>query len=110
MTTQVMMDCDNCGKKTMHIQPSTSHLLHLFLSVITFGFWLVVWFIIALNNKNQGHCVACGREVGVLGSTRGGNKVTKPTPETHVKCPDCRELVLRDARVCKHCGCKLISQ
>lgn len=33
-----------------------------------------------------------------------------PTPETHVKCPDCRELVLRDARKCKHCGCKLIPQ
>ncbi len=33
-----------------------------------------------------------------------------PTPETHVKCPDCRELVLRDARVCKHCGCRLVPQ
>ena len=33
-----------------------------------------------------------------------------PTPETHVKCPDCRELVLRDARRCKHCGCSLIPQ
>lgn len=33
-----------------------------------------------------------------------------PTPETHVKCPDCRELVLRDARKCKHCGCALIPQ
>ena len=31
-----------------------------------------------------------------------------PTPETHVKCPDCRELVLAEARVCKHCGCKLV--
>ena len=30
-----------------------------------------------------------------------------PSPETHVKCPDCAELVLREARVCKHCGCKL---
>lgn len=30
--------------------------------------------------------------------------------DTHVKCPDCRELVLKDARVCKHCGCKLIPQ
>ncbi len=34
----------------------------------------------------------------------------EPTPETHVRCPDCREFVLRDARVCKHCGCKLIPQ
>lgn len=33
-----------------------------------------------------------------------------PTPETHVKCPDCRELVLRDARKCKHCGCSLVPQ
>lgn len=33
-----------------------------------------------------------------------------PTPETHVRCPDCRELVLRDARVCKHCRCSLIPQ
>lgn len=34
----------------------------------------------------------------------------QPTPETHVHCPDCRELVLKDARKCKHCGCKLIPQ
>ena len=34
----------------------------------------------------------------------------EPTPATHVKCPDCRELILKDARVCKHCGCKLVPQ
>lgn len=33
-----------------------------------------------------------------------------PTPETHVRCPDCRELVRRDARKCKHCGAALIPQ
>lgn len=32
----------------------------------------------------------------------------QPTPDTHVKCPDCAELVKNEARVCKHCGCKLI--
>jgi hypothetical protein len=30
-----------------------------------------------------------------------------PTPETHLRCPDCREFVLKGARVCKHCGCRL---
>lgn len=34
----------------------------------------------------------------------------QPTPETHVRCPDCRELVLKDASKCKHCGCKLVPQ
>lgn len=33
-----------------------------------------------------------------------------PTPETHVRCPDCRELVRRDARRCKHCGITLVPQ
>ena len=33
-----------------------------------------------------------------------------PHPDTHVKCPDCREFVLKEATVCKHCGCKLIPQ
>lgn len=32
------------------------------------------------------------------------------SPETHVRCPDCRELVRRDARKCKHCGTALIPQ
>jgi hypothetical protein len=30
------------------------------------------------------------------------------TADTHVRCPDCRELVRKDARVCKHCRCKLV--
>jgi hypothetical protein len=36
--------------------------------------------------------------------------VEPPSPSTHVKCPDCRELVLNEARVCKHCGCRLVPQ
>lgn len=34
----------------------------------------------------------------------------RPTPRTHVKCPDCAELVRKEAKVCKHCGCKLVPQ
>lgn len=32
------------------------------------------------------------------------------TGDTHVRCPDCRELVRKDARKCKHCGTALIPQ
>lgn len=32
----------------------------------------------------------------------------QPTPDTHVRCPDCRELVRRDARKCRHCGTLLL--
>ena len=34
----------------------------------------------------------------------------EPTPETHVKCPECAELVLKEAKLCKHCGTRLIPQ
>lgn len=30
------------------------------------------------------------------------------SPETHVRCPDCMELVRKDARVCKHCRATLL--
>lgn len=33
-----------------------------------------------------------------------------PTPLTHVKCPDCAELVRKEAVKCKHCGCVLMPQ
>lgn len=29
-------------------------------------------------------------------------------PDTHVRCPECRELVRADAKLCKHCHTKLI--
>lgn len=31
-----------------------------------------------------------------------------PSAKTHVRCPDCAELVLKEAKVCKHCGLKMI--
>lgn len=109
MSNQSMEWCDLCQCETLHIQPSTSHLLHLVLSVLTMGFWLPVWFIVARNNATQGKCSQCGREFGAFGSRRGGS-TRGPTPETHVKCPDCAELIMKEARVCKHCGCRLIPQ
>lgn len=27
--------------------------------------------------------------------------------DTHKKCPDCAEWIRKEARVCKHCGCKI---
>lgn len=30
-----------------------------------------------------------------------------PTADTHRRCPECAEVVLKDARRCKHCGSKL---
>lgn len=31
---------------------STSHILHLILSLLTFGVWVIVWVIVASNNSS----------------------------------------------------------
>ena len=30
-----------------------NHILHLLLSVVTFGFWIIVWFFIAINSGEK---------------------------------------------------------
>ena len=34
--------------------------------------------------------------------------IREPSPETQIKCPDCQEYILKDARVCKHCRCRFL--
>ncbi len=38
------------------------------------------------------------------------NDQSKPRVETHMKCPDCKGLIRKEANLCRHCGCKLIPQ
>jgi len=32
------------------------------------------------------------------------------TPETHMRCPDCKEFVRIGAKKCKHCGCEFVDE
>ena len=52
----------------------------------------------------------CGLLLLIIGKKSDPNAPTAPSPDTHIKCPDCRELIIKDARICKHCGCKLLPQ
>lgn len=51
--------------------------------------------------------LAVGSNVAPVMTDVSGEPVS---PETHVRCPDCRELVRADAKKCKHCGIALIPQ
>lgn len=48
--------------------------------------------------------------VALMPSKKAPSGEELPSPRTHIKCPDCKELVIKDARVCKHCGCRLVPQ
>lgn len=38
--------CNVCQQQRLFTAPTPSHLLHLVLTLITFGLWLIVWLII----------------------------------------------------------------
>lgn len=67
MSSQTMKHCKKCGRATMHVQPSTSHVLHLLLSLITVGFWVIIWLLVAANNSSAAQCTECGKTKGVFG-------------------------------------------
>ncbi len=98
------------------------------MDVIIILVLVVIYFLPAINGYSRQHKSAGGIFLLniLLGWTllgwivaavwsAGGNIKTAidgeaPSSDTHVRCPDCKELVRRDARKCKHCGCALIPQ
>ncbi len=58
-TKQLMQYCPYCERNSAHLQQKPSHLLHLFLSIITVGVWLVVWLLLALF-AGKPVCTVCG--------------------------------------------------
>jgi hypothetical protein len=70
------------------------HVLFLLMHVAAVLFFpLALWVTLPLH---------------VVYAAMGGRREGAPSPWTHVRCPDCKELVLKQARVCKHCGCRLV--
>jgi len=88
--------------------------------MITIGFfWLLFALVVGLIASGRGRsgfgwfilaCLISPLLAGliVLLSSNLAATSVRPSPSTHVKCPDCKELILKDARVCRYCGCRLV--
>lgn len=94
--------CTNCLTR-----PSTAAMkgngwieFALYLFYIVPGILYSIW----RRSGPRNGCPTCGKATLI---PAGAAEVS---PDTHVKCPDCAELVKREARKCKHCGCALIPQ
>lgn len=82
-------------------------------------FWLMFALVVGMIASSRGRsgfgwfllaCLVSPLLAGIflLVSSNLATKAERPDPSTHVKCPDCAELVLAEAKVCKHCSCKLV--
>lgn len=82
-------------------------------------FWLLFALVVGMVASSRGRsgfgwfilaCLISPLLAGIilLVSANRRMQAERPNPSTHIKCPDCKELILKDARVCRHCGCKLV--
>ena len=72
---QVVVYCKNCKKSTVQVKQRANHILHLLLSVVTVGIWLIVWFFIALFTSDTPTCTICGNEVKNNNSMNQNNMI-----------------------------------
>ena len=82
-------------------------------------FWLLFALVVGMIASSRGRsgfgwfilaCLISPLLAGIflLVSANLRRQADRPNPSTHVKCPDCKELILKDAQVCRYCGCKLV--
>ena len=57
--------CPSCNKRVVVFRKGTNHILHLLLSIVTFGVWLIVWFGSAVKFGGW-RCTECGSK-GIKG-------------------------------------------
>lgn len=51
--------CRSCGRNVLVRRKGTNHLLHLLLSLLTAGLWIIVWILCAIKVGGW-RCTVCG--------------------------------------------------
>lgn len=52
--------CPEDNRYVLAVRNKPSHVLHLLLSIITVGFWIPVWVVIAMFSDAGYRCPICG--------------------------------------------------
>lgn len=66
-TNQQLLRCRRCERKTLHVVIGANHLLHLVLTIVTAGLWLLVWLAVGVGGGRAPACTECGKSRGAFG-------------------------------------------
>lgn len=94
---------------------------HMMLFIGSVGMLIVVTLPIIFRVGQDGFEITTGDVISlgigffamplwIIGATLVHASTTRahPTPDTHILCPDCKALILKESRSCELCGCKLV--
>lgn len=59
-TYEIVEHCRACKKPRRHIKRKTNHILHLVLTILTGGMWVIVWAWYGITNRWHNQCTECG--------------------------------------------------
>lgn len=68
--------CKQCSANVLAQCQRPNHILHLLLTLLTAGLWVIVWIIVSARVEEY-HCTRCG---GLI-----GRETVAPPPPNHVK-------------------------
>jgi len=55
--------CNACRRSTLMVREKPNHILHLLISLFTFGAWVLVWLLISVGKLGGKYrCTQCGTE------------------------------------------------
>lgn len=61
--------CDYCDEYVLATRKKTNHILHFFLSIITGGLWILIWFLASIKVGGW-KCTKCGSSVYKIFTTK----------------------------------------
>lgn len=65
--------CKACECARKLERRGTNHILHLLMTIVTFGVWLIVWFGVSVKFGGWS-CAACGSKKVSTSIPRGANR------------------------------------
>ena len=58
--------CKYCNEQVKTQRESPNHILHFLITILTCGFWVVIWFLLCLQFGGW-NCSNCGQKIDGLG-------------------------------------------
>ncbi|MBI9084666.1 MAG: hypothetical protein JEZ11_13800 [Desulfobacterales bacterium] len=76
---RVIASCPACGDGIPACCPATCHGIHLLLSLVTKGLWVVVWMLLTIRSSRC-RCSLCGRPLWIIASRTDTPRPTLAAP------------------------------